>query len=132
MPHGGGSVGMSAAPFEDRPLPPVDIEAEQGLLGAILVNNAAYQRVAGWLLAEHFGSAVHGRIYAVIGELIEAGAPADPVTIKHKLGDDPVVVPLGGVGAYLAKLIDSAVTVIGAENYGRIILDAANRRALID
>ena len=44
--------------------PPANTEAEQALLGAILVNNAAYQRVAEFLLPEHFADAVHGRIYA--------------------------------------------------------------------
>jgi hypothetical protein len=50
--------------LERSPQPPANIEAEQALLGAILINNAAHGRVAEFLLPEHFANAVHGRIYA--------------------------------------------------------------------
>src|SRR6266403_1608600 len=59
--------------LERSPQPPANVEAEQALLGAILINNAAHGRVAEFLLPEHFGNAVHGRIYAVISRLIERG-----------------------------------------------------------
>jgi len=63
--------------------PPHNSEAEQALLGAILVNNAAYHHVAEFLLAEHFADAVHGRIYAAAGKLIERGQIANQVTLKN-------------------------------------------------
>src|SRR5207302_346186 len=53
--------------------PPHNAEAEQALLGAMLVNNTAHARVAEFLLPEHFADAVHGRIYAAIGKLVERG-----------------------------------------------------------
>jgi replicative DNA helicase len=68
--------------------PPHNIEAEQALLGAILVNNAAYHRVSEFLLAEHFAEAVHGRIFAAIAKLIERGQIANPVTLKNLFDQD--------------------------------------------
>ena len=52
--------------------PPHNYEAEQGLLGALLVNNAAYERVGDFLRAEHFADPAHGRIYAAIGRLVRS------------------------------------------------------------
>ena len=69
--------------------PPHNNEAEQALLGAILVNNNAYHRVSEFLLPEHFADAVHGRIYAAAGKLIERGQVANPVTLKNLFGRPP-------------------------------------------
>jgi replicative DNA helicase len=99
--------------------PPQNIEAEQALLAAILVNNAAYHRVSDFLLAEHFALGVHGRIYAAVTRLIERGQIANPVTLE-----------IGGA-QYLARLATSVVTIINAEDYGRTIHDLYVRRQLI-
>src|SRR3954453_20518120 len=111
-----------ASPGSDAavPLPPANTEAEQALLGAMLINNAAYHRVAEFLLPEHFGNAVHGRIYAAIGKLIERGLIADPVTLKNLFDQDGALAEIGGA-QYLAQLVNAAVTIINAEHYGRTI-----------
>src|SRR5438034_901034 len=71
-------------PDLDRvPQPPSNTEAEQALLGAILINNTAYGRVAEFLAAEHFGNAVHGRIYAAIGKLLDRGQIGNPITLAQ-------------------------------------------------
>ena len=63
-------------------LPPCNTDAEQALLGAILINNAAYFRVTEFLQAEHFGNAVHGRIFTAIGKLTFVLPPcADTVRV---------------------------------------------------
>lgn len=113
----------------DRPIPvPENIEAEQALLGAILVNNDAYHRVADFLKPEHFANAAHGRIYAVIGWLIEQkGSVANLVTLKNLFDQDGSLAEIGGA-LYLARLVDSAVTIINALHYGQEILDLAWRR----
>ncbi len=111
---------------------PINMEAEQGLLGALLVQPAAYRRVAGFLRCEHFGNAVHARVYNAIGRLLEAEKPVDPVLVRETLGEDPVLVPHGGTARYLGNLITSAVTAVNAEHYGRAIVNAAHRRSLID
>jgi len=110
-------------------LAPHNIEAEQALLGAILVNNDAFDRVSDFLRPEHFSEEIHRRIYDVAAQLIRAGKLASPITLKTFLGDHD----LGGVTVpqYLARLAAEATTVINAENYGRTIHDLAVRRDLI-
>jgi replicative DNA helicase len=110
--------------------PPHNIEAEQALLGAILVNNAAYHRVSEFLLPEHFAEGVHGRIYAAITKLIERGQIANPVTLKNLFDQDGALAEIGGA-AYLGRLATSVVTIINAEDYGRQIHDLFLRRQLI-
>src|SRR5437588_2276321 len=116
--------------LERSPQPPANVEAEQALLGAILINNAAHGRVSEFLLPEHFGNAVHGRIYAAIAKLIERGQIANAVTLKNLFDQDGALGEIGGA-AYLARLAASAVTIINAEHYGRTIHDLHLRRELI-
>ena len=109
---------------------PSNIDAEQALLGAILVNNDAYYRVSDFLEASHFFEDLHRRIFEVATSLIKAGKVATPITMKTFLGDQD----LGGltVSQYLARLAAEATTVINAEDYGRTIYDLAVRRNLIN
>jgi replicative DNA helicase len=110
--------------------PPHNIEAEQALLGAILVNNAAYHRVSDFLLPEHFAEGVHGRIFAAIAKLTERGQIANPVTLKSLFDQDGALAEIGGA-QYLARLATSMVTIINAADYGRTIHDLYLRRQLI-
>ena len=110
--------------------PPHNTEAEQALLGAILVNNAAFHRVYDFLLPEHFAEGVHGRIYAAIAKLIERGQIANPVTLKNLFDQDGALAEIGGA-QYLARLATLMVTIINAADYGRQIHDLYLRRQLI-
>jgi replicative DNA helicase len=110
--------------------PPYNADAEQALLGAMLINNSTYLRVSEFLQSEHFGNAVHGRIYAAIGKLLERGQIANPVTLKNLFDQDGALTEIGGA-QYLARLAGAAVTVINAEDYGRAIHDLYQRRELI-
>ena len=109
---------------------PNNIEAEQALLGAILINNDAFYRVSDFLKAAHFYEPLHRKIYEVSAELIRMGKMANPVTIKTFLPADEKVGDMT-VAHYLARLAAEAVTVINAADYGRAIYDLATRRALI-
>jgi len=109
---------------------PNNIEAEQALLGAILVNNDAYYRVSDFLKQSHFYEPLHRKIFEVAGELIRMGKSATPVTIKTFLPADAKVGDMS-VAIYLARIAAEAVTVINASDYGRAIYDLATRRALI-
>jgi replicative DNA helicase len=111
------------------PQPPANTEAEQALLGAILVNNVAHARVSEFLLPEHFSTAVHGRIYAAIGKLIERGEHASPVALKNRFDQEGALAEIGGA-QYLVRLAECAVTIINAEHYGRIIHNLYKRREL--
>ena len=110
--------------------PPANLEAEQALLGAILVNNDAFDRVSDFLKADHFAEELHRRIYETAGQLIRAGKIATPVTLKTFLGDQD----LGGmtIPQYLARLAAEATTIINAVDYGRAVHDLAVRRELIN
>ena len=110
-------------------IPPHNVDAEQALLGAILVNNDAFDRVSDFLKPEHFSEELHRRIYEVASQLIRAGKVATPITLKTFLPDQD----LGGmtVSQYLARLAAEATTIINAVDYGRTIHDLAVRRDLI-
>jgi replicative DNA helicase len=110
--------------------PPYNTEAEQALLGAMLINNTTYLRVSEFLQPEHFGNAVHGRIFAAIGKLLERGQIANPVTLKNLFDQDGALTEIGGA-QYLARLAGAAVTIINAEDYGRAVHDLYLRRELI-
>jgi len=109
---------------------PHNADAEQGLLGALLIDNRAYEKVSDFLKAEHFYAPAHGRIFAVVAKLIERGQIASPVTLKALVHDDEDLAHLGG-GAYLADLAASVVTILSVEDYGRTIFDLHLRRQLI-
>ena len=109
---------------------PHNLEAEQALLGAILVNNEAFYRVSDFLEASQFHEPLHQQIYQIAADLIRAGKVATPITLKTFL---PADIDIGGlnVSQYLARLAAEATTVINATDYGRTVSDLALRRNLI-
>ncbi len=111
-------------------LPPHNLEAEQALLGAILSNNDACDRVTSFLMAEHFFEPVHARIFEAAASMIRMGKLASPVTLKSYFEGDATLKEIGGP-VYLARLAASATTIINAEEYGRTIHELAQRRKLI-
>ena len=74
---------------------PHNIEAEQALLGAILVNNDAFYRVSDFLQPEHFFEELHRRIFELMSSMIRAGKIATPITLKTFVGE----IDLGGITA---------------------------------
>jgi replicative DNA helicase len=109
---------------------PHNIEAEQALIGAILVNNEAFYRVSDFLDPSHFHEPLHQQIYQLASDLIRAGKIATPITLKTFL---PADIDIGGlnVSQYLARLAAEATTVINAADYGHTISDLSLRRNLI-
>jgi replicative DNA helicase len=118
-------------PAEDKSfrLAPHNVEAEQALLGAILVNNEAFYRVSDFLEPEHFYEPIHREIYEVCAKFIRAGKSADPITIKTHLPE--ALTADMTMPQYLARLASEATTVINAGDYGHAVHDLALRRALI-
>ena len=112
-------------------LPPSNTQAEQALLGALLANNKAYERVSEFLAVEHFADPVHGRIFSAIQRRCEAGQIADAVTLRGEFEHSGALDEVGGT-AYLAQLLSAMVGIINAGDYGRVIRDAWVRRQLID
>jgi replicative DNA helicase len=126
---------LRAAAQADEPIsfraPPSNIEAEQALLGAIVINNEALDRVSSFLTAEHFYEPLHQQIFEVAAKLIQAGKQATPITLRtffenHEPIDEHMSVP-----QYLGRLAANATTIINAHDYGRTIYDLAIRRQLI-
>src|SRR6201985_3247991 len=109
---------------------PHKLEAEQSLLGAILVNNDAFSRVSDFLEPKHFFEPIHQTIFETSSSLIRMGKVATPVTLKTFL---PADTELGGmtVSQYLARLAAEATTIINAQDYGRTIYELSLRRDLI-
>lgn len=116
-----------AIPFRQAPH---NIEAEQALLGAILINNEAYDRVSAFLEPHHFFEPLHSRIFETSAKLIQSGKHATPITLKsffeHEEAIGTVTVP-----QYLGRLAAHATSIINAEDYGRTIYDLSIRRDLI-
>jgi replicative DNA helicase len=125
----GGFVPAQERTAETYRVPPHNVEAEQALLGAILVNNDAFDRVSDFLQPQHFSEEIHRRIFEVMAQLIRSGKLATPITLKTWLGEHD----LGGITVpqYLARLAADATTVINAADYGRSVHDLAIRRNLI-
>jgi replicative DNA helicase len=111
--------------------PPHNFEAEQALLGSLLVNNTAYHRISEFLKGEHFADPLHGKIYDTIEKLIERSQVASAITLKTYFENDEDMREAGGT-VYLARLTAASVHVIDAQGYGRIVHDLYLRRQLIE
>jgi replicative DNA helicase len=112
-------------------LPPANMQAEQALLGALLSNNRAYERVSEFLQPDHFVDPVHGRIYQAIARRVDGGQLADAITLKAEFEHSDALHEVGGI-AYLGQLLAAMVGIINAGEYGRTIYDAWMRRQLIE
>ena len=116
----------------DAPLSvaPSNIEAEQALLGALLYDNAAYERLSDRLQGRHFYEPFHQRLFAALEIHIRKGQLAEPILLADEFKRDPAFEELGGL-RYLADLVDRAPPAANAPDYARAIYDLALRRDLI-
>ena len=110
---------------------PQNIEAEQALLGAILANNKAFEKVSEILKPEHFAEASHQKIFEVISTLIIRGHVADVITLKNYFEQSGTLNEVGGY-PYLIKLAEAASPLTNAEYYAQFIYDKYLRRELIN
>jgi replicative DNA helicase len=117
-----------ALPFRAAPH---NIEAEQALLGAILVNNEAHDRVSGFLEQHHFYDPLHQQIYETASKLIASGKQATPITLRTFFENAEPIDAGMTAPQYLGRLAANAATIINARDYGRTIHDLATRRSLI-
>src|SRR5262245_5937308 len=110
---------------------PHNLEAEQALLGAMLIDPAAFERCADFLEPDHFFDPLHQQIYDAAGKLITAGKRVTPTTIKTFFETAAPVSSTESVPQYLGRLATNATTIINAKDYGQTIRDLATRRELI-
>ncbi|MBW8880671.1 MAG: AAA family ATPase, partial [Asticcacaulis sp.] len=109
---------------------PHNLEAEQALLGCLLFDNGAYERLYDGLMARHFYEPFHQRLFQTIEEQIRIGHLAEPIVLVDKFKTDPAFNDLGGI-RYFADLVDRAPPAANASDYARVIYDLALRRELI-
>ncbi len=109
---------------------PHNLDAEQQLLGAILVNNETFYRVSDFLEPHHFFDPNLKEIYEKTATLIRAGKIASPITLKTFFANDHTIADMP-VAQYLLRLTSQATSIINAEDYGLLIMDLATRRDLI-
>jgi replicative DNA helicase len=124
FPPGQGPEGAEIAQL------PHNLEAEQALLGALLYDNAAYERLGDHLQARHFFEPFHQRMFTAIEEYVRKGQLAEPIVLVERFKRDPAFEELGGV-RYFADLVDRAPPIANAADYGRVVYDLALRRDLI-
>src|SRR4051794_5716230 len=111
-------------------LPPQSIEAEQSVLGSILIDRDAVIEVAEFLKADDFYRQAHGKVYAVILDLFERREPIDIVTVAESLERGGDLEAVGG-RAYLGTLSNATPTAVHATQYARIVERKALLRNLI-
>jgi replicative DNA helicase len=121
---------MNETDFSSHKLPPQHIEAEQSILGGILIENEAINRVTEILDADDFYREAHRRIFNALINLSERDEPADLITLTNELRKIDQLDSIGGA-SYLASLIDSVPTAANIQYYARIVKEKAILRKLI-
>ena len=110
---------------------PANIEAEQSVLGLLMLNNDFYGQVNEILSPDDFYEPVHKRIYGSIVKLLERGQVATPIVLKNQYDTDPALVDIGGA-KYLMQLAQLAVQIQDIKELAIIIYDLALKRKLIE
>ncbi|MFQ5492582.1 MAG: replicative DNA helicase [Candidatus Dojkabacteria bacterium] len=116
--------------MSDLKLPPQNLEVEQSVLGALLIDEDAIYKIAEFLLPEHFYRETHQKIYAVMQGLVSQQKAIDVLTVSAELKKKRQLKQVGGT-AFLSELVANVPTAGHIEEYGHIIKDASVRRKLI-
>ncbi|HEY4880552.1 MAG TPA: DnaB-like helicase N-terminal domain-containing protein, partial [Steroidobacteraceae bacterium] len=121
----GGSAGAEGL------VPPHSLEAEQSVLGALLIDRTAWDQVADIVTTEDFYRPDHRLIFEALGELVAAGRPGDVVTVSEQLERRGRLIDAGGL-AYLGTLAGDTPTAANARSYAQIVRERALLRRLIE
>jgi len=111
-------------------IPPHSAEAEQSVIGALLLDKDAVIAVAEFLSPENFYDDRHRQIYEAALELYEERVPIDVLTVAERLKKDKALKRIGGA-AYLAELANKVPTAAHVEHYGKIVKDQSTKRSLM-
>jgi replicative DNA helicase len=113
--------------------PPINVEAEQHLLGAFLCDNRLLEVIADFLRPEHFANATHARIFDAIQKYVDRGQTANVVTLKATFDQETALAPIGGA-KYLARLAGGGAHLarVEVQHYARHVYDYWQRRQLIN
>ena len=110
---------------------PHNIQAEQALLGALLLNNTVLDRIEDIVVPADFFDPLHGEIFSVATSIIQAGRVASPITLRTFFENAEPITPELTVPQYLGKLAINAAIAISVKDYAHTIHDLATRRRLI-
>ena len=121
---------MNEADLSSHKLPPQNIEAEQSVLGGILIENEAVNKVMEILSADDFYRDAHRKIFNALINLSERDEPADLITVKNELQKTNQLDSIGGA-SYITSLMDSVPTAANIEYYAKIVKEKAILRNLI-
>jgi replicative DNA helicase len=111
-------------------IPPQNLEAEQSILGSVLLENSAINSVLEVLSKGDFYSEAHRKIFNVMVEISEKNEPVDLITLSNALRDNNLLDTIGGT-AYLASLVDNVPSAANVANYAKIVKEKAILRGLI-
>jgi len=111
-------------------IPPHSDEAEESVLGALLLDKDAIISIAEFLRSEDFYDDRHKGVYECVLELYEERIPIDVLTVADRLKKRKILKNIGGV-SYLAELVNRVPTAAHVEHYGRIVKDQSTKRSLM-
>jgi len=112
-------------------VPPHSIEAEQSILGGLLIDNKSIDRIAGQVSASDFYRNDHKIIFSHISKLIDNNQPADIVTVAESLEQNSELTKVGGV-AYLGLIAENTPTASNISGYAKIVRERSIMRNLVD
>jgi len=120
---------IKTLPAEEKnsntPISPQNLQAEQALIAALLINNKSIENVVEFLEPEHFADSFHGDIYSAIRYLTEQNKIADPTTLQNYFGEK-------ACQDYLFSIANNVISIINVRDYAEYIYDLFLRRQLID
>lgn len=116
--------------MEEKRVPPHSLEAEEAVLGAILLDQKALAKVMEILREEHFYSAANQKVYRAVLDLFNRNVTADLVTVTDWLKQNKLLDGLGGA-EYLSNIVGNLLTTANVEHHARVVLDKATKRTII-
>jgi replicative DNA helicase len=123
------NIQLSINKFKEKKLPS-NLEAEQALIGSVLVNNDIIDEISNIVSSSKFFDPVHSKIYEVIETLNNKGMIANPITLKNHFENNSGLVDVGGVD-YLIKLTRFSASSRQAVDYAKLIHEMYVKRELI-
>ncbi len=117
--------------LNDTEYNPHNIDAEQAIIGTLLVNNEVFDSIYTIIQSEHFFDPIHSKIFEIVAQKIQKNALASPVTIKPFFEGDEALKELGGTN-YLIKLASAAISSLAVKEFAVLIREMALRRNLLN
>ncbi len=111
-------------------LPPQNVEAEQSVLGSILIDNQVFHKVIDFLSPDDFYRPANGKLFGAMIELVTQSQPIDVLTLSSKLKALEIYEEVGGA-SYIAEILERVPTALNAEHHAKLIRDQSIKRNLV-